>query len=50
MFANNHPGHGEIELNVSDLEDLSIRRGPNSIFLTNVFNLNVLDRVLFSTN
>ena len=38
-FADNLPGYSEIELNVFDLVDSSIRRGPNSIVSGKLFQL-----------
>ena len=42
--ADNLPGYREIELNVFDLVDSSIRRGPNSIVFGKFFSWNVLDQ------
>ena len=36
QFANHIPGSSEVELNVFDLVDLSIRKGPNSIVFGNL--------------
>ena len=37
-FPESLPGYSEIELNVFDSVDSSIRRGPNSIFFLQIFS------------
>ena len=47
MFANNLPGPRKIELNVFDLVDSSIRKGPNSIVFGKFFQLEQFILFLF---
>ena len=49
-FADNLPGYSEIELNVFDLVDSSIRRGPNSIVFGKFFQLERFRLFFFALN
>ena len=46
-FADKLPGYREIELNVFDLVDSSIRRGPNSIVFGKLIQLERFRMIFF---